>query len=280
MYRSEVTKDYGYIKFGENDIDTDTCLSQYIRLAFQTNATTVVKFLKSGWRWPTPDLIISVTADGIQYQMSTHLRRIFQRGLVISATATNAWLITTGTNAGVVKLVESNHTHFLLFDGKLSNTDSLLLQPAKTEQYSRRINTNISTENALIPIVMILVEGGPFSVRTICHALQSNTPLVVVKGFGRAADLVAELHNFFSEIEIDENQTKYQVSSSNKAKLDSILEQTRINNNLWIDEVKDNLCQVLYKQKQLVAIFEFDNPRHGEKLEDAILEALLNGQLF
>ncbi|CAF3685159.1 unnamed protein product, partial [Adineta steineri] len=276
MYRSEVTKDYGYIKFGENDIDTDTCLSQYIRLAFQTNATTVVKFLKSGWRWPTPDLIISVTADGIQYQMSTHLRRIFQRGLVISATATNAWLITTGTNAGVVKLVESNHTHFLLFDGKLSNTDSLLLQPAKTEQYSRRINTNISTENALIPIVMILVEGGPFSVRTICHALQSNTPLVVVKGFGRAADLVAELHNFFSEIEIDENQTKYQVSSSNKAKLDSILEQTRINNNLWIDEVKDNLCQVLYKQKQLVAIFEFDNPRHGEKLEDAILEALLN----
>ena len=69
----------------------------------------------------------------------------------------------------------------MLFDGKLSNTDAVLLQRARIEQYSRRINTDISTANALIPIVMILVEGGPFSVRTICQALQSNTPLVVVK---------------------------------------------------------------------------------------------------
>ncbi|CAF1309475.1 unnamed protein product [Adineta steineri] len=370
---SELTNDYGYIKFGEDDIDIDTRLSQYIRLALQTNARTIVEFLKSGWRLPTPDLIISVTGGGKRCQMSTHLRRTFQRGLVVSAATTNAWLITAGTNTGVVKLVgealnnyryknhkhglnvpcigigswkytagnkqlenlsikssmisninvnkksvlsianrrlqtesvqsdvenpnfihsyvvkqseakrcdlEPNHTHFLLFDGKLSNTDGLLLQRAKIEQYSRRINTNISTENALIPIVMILVEGGPFSVRTVCHALQSNTPLVVVKGSGRAADLVAELHNFFSEIEIDETQTKYQLSSSNKTKLDSILEQTRLNNNPWIDEVKDNLCHVLYKQKQLVVIFEFDNPRHGGNLEDAILEALLNATKF
>ena len=27
---------------------------------------------------------------------------------------------------------------------------------------------------------MILVEGGPFSVHTVCHALESNTPVVVV----------------------------------------------------------------------------------------------------
>ena len=32
-----------------------------------------------------------------------------------------------------------------------------------------------------IPIVMVLVEGGPSSVRTICQALESNTPVVVVK---------------------------------------------------------------------------------------------------
>ena len=44
--------------------------------------------------------------------------------------------------------------------------------------------------------------------------------------------------------------------------------------------MKDNLCQVLYDQKQLVVIFEFDNPRHGGNLQDAILEALLNGQSF
>jgi len=33
----------------------------------------------------------------------------------------------------------------------------------------------------LIPIVMVLVEGGPSSIKTICQALESNTPVVVVK---------------------------------------------------------------------------------------------------
>jgi hypothetical protein len=33
----------------------------------------------------------------------------------------------------------------------------------------------------LIPIIMVLVEGGPSSIKTICEALDSNTPIVVVK---------------------------------------------------------------------------------------------------
>ncbi len=77
--------------------------------------------------------------------------------------------------------LEPNHTHFLLFDGKSSNTDAVLLQRAKIEKYSRHVDIKSTNEEALIPIVMILLEGGPFSVRTVCHGLQSNTPLVVVK---------------------------------------------------------------------------------------------------
>ncbi|CAF5117435.1 unnamed protein product, partial [Rotaria sp. Silwood1] len=37
--------------------------------------------------------------------MSTRLRKIFQSGLVSAAITTNAWLITAGTNTGVVKEV-------------------------------------------------------------------------------------------------------------------------------------------------------------------------------
>jgi hypothetical protein len=77
--------------------------------------------------------------------------------------------------------LEPNHTHFLIFDGTSSNIDAVLLQRAKIEKYSRQIAMGTSTGDVLIPIVMILVEGGPFSVRTICQALQSNTPLVVIK---------------------------------------------------------------------------------------------------
>jgi hypothetical protein len=55
------------------------------------------------------------------------------------------------------------------------------------------------------------------------------------------------------------------------------LESCRANNNTWVDEIKNDLCQILYQRKQLVVIFEFDSPRHHGNLEDAILETLLNG---
>jgi len=80
--------------------------------------------------------------------------------------------------------LEPNHTHFLLFDDGEPNADSVLPLRAEIEKYSRRvtIETNIEgTGETLIPIVMVLVEGGPSSIRTICQALESNTPVVVVK---------------------------------------------------------------------------------------------------
>ncbi len=124
MFHRELTDQYGYLKFDFNDLSSVTRLSQYIRLALGTNAKTVVEFMQRGWRLPTPDLIISVTGGGKQCNMSTHLRKTFQRGLVAAAATTSknknlirkrknkkfavlidAWLITAGTNAGVIKEV-------------------------------------------------------------------------------------------------------------------------------------------------------------------------------
>ncbi len=80
--------------------------------------------------------------------------------------------------------------------------------------YSRRTNKDETIEGAvhtLIPIILVIVEGGRSSIKTVCEALDSNTPVVVVKvkqnidvGFhktffiwfkesGRAADLIADL---------------------------------------------------------------------------------------
>ncbi|UJR11714.1 hypothetical protein I4U23_015895 [Adineta vaga] len=363
---SEVTNQFAFIKFGRTDFGSTNRLSQYIRLALQTDATTVVEFLKDGWQLPTPDLIISVTGGGKRCQLPAHLRKTFQRGLVAAAATTNAWLITAGTNAGVVKVVgealnnyryknrkqgldvpcigigtwkytagneqlerlvigspkktnknvdkspkfkrtvragslllnasdenyvcnytvkqtdakrcdlEPNHTHFLLFEGKSSITYTALSQRAKIEKYSREIIMDKETGIPVIPIIMILVEGGPYSVRTICQALRAKTPLVVVKGTGRAADLVANLYLFFSQMDNNEQQQQQQQHKKN-SQLNSILATARENDNTWVDEIKDELCEALYQQKQLVVIFEFDSPRYQGNLEDAILEAVLNG---
>lgn len=43
------------------------------------------------------------------------------------------------------------------------------------------------------------------------------------------------------------------------------------------NEIKDFLCRVIRQRKHLITIFKFDSERHRGNLEDAILEALLNG---
>ncbi|CAF4937544.1 unnamed protein product, partial [Rotaria sp. Silwood1] len=185
--------------------------------------------------------------------------------------------------------LEPNHTHFLLFDDGQPNADTVLSLRAEIEKYCR--NTCIDTDTdgtveSLIPIVMVLVEGGPSSIRTICEALDSNTPVVVIKESGRAADLIAELHACYTESENDDDnvhptrlQTSLAKSGSKETKINAILTkaQAAITE---LHEVIDNLCRVLNERKQLVTIFKFDSKRYHGNLEDAILESLFNAAKF
>ncbi|CAF1166712.1 unnamed protein product [Adineta ricciae] len=381
---NELTMDFGFLKFDENELDSSTRLSEYIRLSLNTSAETVVKFMKDGWGLPNPDLIISVTGGAKSFEMSTRLKKVFQRGLVAAAVNTNAWLITAGTNAGVVKEVgealnnyryknekhgldvpcigigswgytagnellskpasiwptsmngyskgshllmksmrsqsldaihmdvadeycvrnyvvkeklkkrcdlEPNHTHFLLFDDGGTSADTVLPLRAEIEKYCRHSCSQTvvedETEQTLIPIVMVLVEGGPSSIRTICQALDSNTPVVVVKDSGRAADLVAELYACYPENENNTGnnifplrpQTAASRSDSREVEINKILTKAK-NDNAWIDEIKSDLCRVLSERHELVTIFKFDGKKHNGNLEDAILEALFNAAKF
>ncbi len=52
-----------------------------------------------------PQLVISVTGDTKNFTMPQRMRTAFKRGLIKAATSTNAWIITNGTNTGVVRLV-------------------------------------------------------------------------------------------------------------------------------------------------------------------------------
>jgi len=86
---NELTQQFGLMKFDENELDSNSRLSQYIRLRLDTTADKVVQFMKDGWNLPTPDLIISVTGGAKNFDMSARLRKIFQRGLVGAAITTS-----------------------------------------------------------------------------------------------------------------------------------------------------------------------------------------------
>jgi hypothetical protein len=76
--------------------------------------------------------------------------------------------------------LEDHHTHFFLFDDEeLTNDPSVVLsQRAHIEKCLKTLDLE---SNEIIPIVMILVEGGSASIKTICQALQENTPVLVIK---------------------------------------------------------------------------------------------------
>ena len=87
--------------------------------------------------------------------------------------------------------LEPNHTHFLLLDDGTALPENVLALRADIEMHSRRTNIEKTIEGAaptLIPIVMIVVEGGRSTVQTLCEALNSNTPVVVVKVTEIASD--------------------------------------------------------------------------------------------
>ena len=75
--------------------------------------------------------------------------------------------------------LESHHSHFLLLDHEQSNDNIHLVASARARlEKSFRFS---SDSNELIPSIVILIEGGSSSIKTICQALEENTPILVIK---------------------------------------------------------------------------------------------------
>ena len=54
-----------------------------------------------------------------------------------------------------------------------------------------------------VPIVLLVLEGGIGTLETVREAIQRNTPAVIVKGSGRAADILAYAYQNAKEEEIE-----------------------------------------------------------------------------
>lgn len=47
-----------------------------------------------------------------------------------------------------------------------------------------------------IPVVMVVLEGGPDAIQDVSQSLKEGIPVVVCTGTGRAADILTYAHNF------------------------------------------------------------------------------------
>ncbi|XP_028404438.1 transient receptor potential cation channel subfamily M member 2-like isoform X2 [Dendronephthya gigantea] len=90
--------------------------------------------------------------------------------------------------------LDSSHTHFLLVDnGTVGQYGVEIDLRSKVEEAIAKMHTESrsSTGSIEVPVVMLVLEGGPGTVKTMTEAIKKKIPAVVIDGSGRAADVVA-----------------------------------------------------------------------------------------
>ncbi|XP_060552910.1 transient receptor potential cation channel subfamily M member 2-like isoform X4 [Ruditapes philippinarum] len=90
--------------------------------------------------------------------------------------------------------LDHNHTHFMLVDDGTEGKFGAEIEFRSTfERYvSEKVETGVAESQSVnVPVVMLVVEGGVNTMKTVWQAVQQNIPVLVLNGSGRAADFIA-----------------------------------------------------------------------------------------
>ncbi|XP_033115311.1 transient receptor potential cation channel subfamily M member 3-like [Anneissia japonica] len=83
----------------------NTSRAKYVRLSDDTSESDVLKLLTNLWNLKLPKLLIEVTGGAKDFVLNPKLKRIFYDGIIRVAVTADAWILTGGTNTGVMKYV-------------------------------------------------------------------------------------------------------------------------------------------------------------------------------
>lgn len=174
---------------------------------------------------------------------------------------------TLGNPLSKLTTLNSMHSHFILVDdgtvGKYGNEMKLR---RSLEKYLSLQKIH-SRSGQGVPVLGLLVEGGPNAILSVCETVRDGDPVVVCEGTGRAADLLAFAHKHLA----DESVLRPQV----KEELIHVIQNTF---NFSLKQSKD-LFQILMEcmvHRDLITIFDPDS-EESQDLDLAILTALLKG---
>ncbi|XP_026523525.1 transient receptor potential cation channel subfamily M member 2 [Notechis scutatus] len=167
---------------------------------------------------------------------------------------------------GSLSCLDSNHSHFILVDdGTHGKYGVEIPLRSKLEKYISE-QTKVKGGVAIkIPIVCVVLEGGPGTLDTIYNAINNGTPCVIVEGSGRVADVIAQVSNLPShKINICLIQKKLSIFFKDSYELfteNKIVE--------WTKKIQD-----IVRNKQLLTIFR-EGKDGQQDIDVAILQAML-----
>uniref|UniRef100_A0A1I7UCV7 LSDAT_euk domain-containing protein n=1 Tax=Caenorhabditis tropicalis TaxID=1561998 RepID=A0A1I7UCV7_9PELO len=81
--------------------------AQYARVSFDTDPRDIVHLMMKVWKLKPPKLIITINGGLTKFDLQPKLARTFRKGIMKIAKSTDAWIITSGLDEGVVKHLDS-----------------------------------------------------------------------------------------------------------------------------------------------------------------------------
>ncbi|XP_032880095.1 transient receptor potential cation channel subfamily M member 2 [Amblyraja radiata] len=169
-------------------------------------------------------------------------------------------------NQGRLSCLDYNHTHFILVDNGTQGHYGVEI-PLRTQLERYISKQRMGTEDAglEIPIVCVVLEGGPGTLSTIHGAMSNGTPCVIVEGSGRVADILATAADLpMTEITIPFIQKQLRTFFAESYNMFSEREII-----LWTKKIQD-----IIRMRELLTVFRPDTSRNND-LDVAILQALL-----
>ncbi|KAJ1121117.1 hypothetical protein NDU88_009245 [Pleurodeles waltl] len=169
-------------------------------------------------------------------------------------------------NQGSLCCLDNNHSHFILVDdGTQGRYGVEIPLRTKLEKFISEQTVTKGGAAIKIPIVCVVLEGGPGSLDTIHSSMINNTPCVIVEGSGRVADVIAQVADM-NPSKITMALIREKLRSLFHDAFDSFSEKQIIE---WTKKIQD-----IVRMNQLLTIFREDKDGTHD-VDVAILQSLL-----
>ncbi|KAM9804936.1 transient receptor potential cation channel subfamily M member 2-like [Neosynchiropus ocellatus] len=167
--------------------------------------------------------------------------------------------------------LDNNHTHFLLVDdgthGSYGAEIELRSRLEKCISSKHLCNTGNSTT---VPVVCLILDGGPGTLNTIYNAMQNDTPCVILEGSGRIADVIAHVaHIPVSKVTMS---LIHQLMIKFFSKNSSVFSELQIIE--WTKKIQD-----IIRMPHLLTVWRVSE-KNQEEMDVAILQALFKASRY
>ncbi|KAI2660922.1 Transient receptor potential cation channel subfamily M member 2 [Labeo rohita] len=266
---------------------------------------SLYQLMTEHWKLRSPNLLISVTGGAKNFYIKTHLKDKFRRGLIkhvgmavrdytLSSGLTEGQIVVIGVapwgvihnrqalihpegcfpayysldeqGQGRLSCLDINHTHFLLVDDGTHGHYGVEIElRAHLEKLISQQSLGNRESGVTIPVVCVVLDGGPGTLNTIYNAMLNHTPCVVLEGSGRLADVIAHVaalpKSKVTLVLINQLMKRFFVQEYKSFAEVQVIE--------WTKKIQD-----IIRMPHLLTVFRIDEDKNYD-VDVAILQALL-----